>query len=293
MARIFGKGAPTEDGFSFPDGIYVEQNQLEIDEKQVTQTACQKSKMVLEMYRQLPQKYSLLFQKSFRDPLPLSKKLDVKYLYNISAKSVHFASASAFGGSGAAGQVRREYLQRDQELRQRLKAKEDRFAQRADNFERFQHGSFYTNEERYYRGNMSREDYYEEKFSRDARQYFATEKEADAITGNLRAMNYYAAKATGEANASRKRVMEQNEKIRIMPVGEVVYCDGEVVAIAAYKDPQDITEIQCVQNMDAEYLEGKLLTKKVIMSRTVDHKPLLQYISAKYGINVYEKCQLN
>ena len=46
MARIFGKGAPTEDGFSFPDGIYVEQNQLEIDEKQVTQTACQKSKMV-------------------------------------------------------------------------------------------------------------------------------------------------------------------------------------------------------------------------------------------------------
>ena len=286
MARIFGKGAPTEDGFSFPDGIYVEQNQLEIDEKQVTQTACQKSKMVLEMYRQLPQKYSLLFQKSFRDPLPLSKKLDVKYLYNISAKSVHFASASAFGGSGAAGQVRREYLQRDQELRQRLKAKEDRFAQRADNYERFQHGSFYTNEERYYRGNMSREDYYEEKFSRDARQYFATEKEADAITGNLRAMNYYAAKATGEANASRKRVMEQNEKIRIMPVGEVVYCDGEVVAIAAYKDPQDIMEIQCAQSMDVDYLEGRLLTKKVIMRRTADQKPLLQYISENYGINV-------
>lgn len=286
MAKKFEKGAPSEDGFSFSDGIYVEQNELEIDEKQVTQTSCQKSKMVLEMYKRLPQKYDLLFQKTFREPLPLSKKLDVKYLYHIAAKSVHFASASAFGNSGAAGQVRREYLQRDQELRQKLKAKEDRFAQRADNFERFQHDSFYTNEERYFRGNMSRDDYYEEKFSRDTRQYFATEKEADAISGNLRAMNYYAAKATGEANASRKRVMEQNEKIRIMPVGEVVYCDGEVVAIAAYKDPQDIMEIQCAQSMDVAYLEGKLLTKKVIMKRTADPKPLLRYISEKYGIIV-------
>lgn len=285
MARIFGKGAPTEDGFSFPDGIYVEQNLLEIDEKQVTQTFCQKSKMVLEMYKRLPQKYSLLFQKTFREPLPLSKKLDVKYLYNISAKSVHFASASAFGGSGAAGQVRREYLQRDQALRQNLSEKEKRFAQRADNYERFQHGSFYTNEERYIRGSMSREDYYEEKFSRDARQYFATEKEADAIAGNLRAMNYYTAKAAGEANASRERVMERNEKIRIMPVGEVVYCDGEVVAIVAYKDPQDIMELQCAQSMDVAHLEGKLLTKKVIMTRTADQKPLLQYLSQKYRIN--------
>lgn len=285
MARIFGKGAPTEDGFSFPDGIYVEQNQLEIDEKQVTQTFCQKSKMVLEMYKRLPQKYDLLFQKTFREPLPLSKKLDVKYLYHIAAKSVHFASASAFGGPGAADQVRREYLQRDQALRQNLAEKEKRFAQRADNFERFQHDSFYTNEERYIRGSMSRDDYYEEKFSRDSRRHFATEKEADAITGNLHAMNYYTAKATGEANASRKRVMEQNEKIRIMPVGEVVYCDGEVVAIAAYKDPQDITEIQCVQNMDVDHLEGKLLTKKVIMRRTVDQKQLLQYLSQKYRIN--------
>lgn len=286
MARKHEKSAPSEAGFSFSDGIYVEQNELEIDDKRVTQTSCQKSKMVLEMYRQLPQKYSLLFQKTFREPLPLSKKLDVKYLYNISAKSVHFASASAFGSSGAASQVRMEYMQRDQELRQRLKAKEDRFAQRADNFERFQHGSFYTNEERYIRGSMSRDDYYEEKFSRDSRQYFATEKEADAISGNLRAMNYYAAKATGDANASRKRVMEQNEKIRIMPVGEVVYCDGEVAAIVIYREPQDIMEIQCAQNMDVAYLEGKLLTKKVIMKRTVDHKPLLRYISEKYGIHV-------
>lgn len=277
---------PSEDGFSFSDGIYMEQNQLEIDDKRVTQTSCQKSKMVLEMYKRLPQKYDLLYEKSFHEPLPLSKKLDVKYLYHIAAKSVHFASASAFGSSGAAGQVRREYLQRDQELRRRLKAKENRFSQRADNFERFQHDSFYTNEERYFRGNMSRDDYYEEKFSRDSRRYFAAEKEADAVSGNLRAMNYYTAKATGEANASRKRVMEQNEKIRIMPVGEVVYCDGEVVAIAAYKDPQDIMEIQCAQNMDVGCLEGKLLTKKVIMKRTVDPKPLLQYISGKYGFNV-------
>lgn len=289
MAGKYENSAPAEAGFSFSDGIYVEQNELEIDDKRVTQTSCQKSKMVLEMYKRLPQKYDLLYQKSFREPLPIAKKLDVKYLYNISAKSVHFASASAFsafGSSGAARQVRAEYMQRDRELRQRLKEKEDRFAQRSDNFERFQHDSFYTNEERYFRGNMSRDDYYEEKFSRDYRQYFATKKEADAISGNLRAMNYYAAKATGDANASRKRVMEQNEKIRIMPVGEVVYCDGEVAAIVIYREPQDIMEIQCAQNMDVAYLEGKLLTKKVIMKRTVDYKPLLRYISEKYGICV-------
>lgn len=289
MAGKYENSAPAEAGFSFSDGIYVEQNELEIDDKRVTQTSCQKSKMVLEMYKRLPQKYDLLYQKSFREPLPIAKKLDVKYLYNISAKSVHFASASAFsafGNSGAARQVRAEYMQRDRELRQRLKAKEDRFAQRSDNFERFQHDSFYTNEERYFRGNMSIDDYYEEKFSRDYRQYLATEKEADAVTSNLRAMNYYAAKASGEANASRERIMEQNEKIRIMPVGEVVYCDGEVAAIVIYREPQDIMEIQCAQNMDVAYLEGELLTHRVIMTRTVDQKPLLRYISEKYGICV-------
>jgi hypothetical protein len=58
------------------------------------------------------------------------------------------------------------------------------------------------------------------------------------------------------------------------------------VANAAYKDPQDIMEIQCAQSMDVDYLEGRPLTKKVIMRRTADQKPLLQYISENYGINV-------
>lgn len=272
------------DGFSFLDGIYTEQDELLWEDGILMQKCSRKTKMVLQMYSRLDDKYFVLYQKTLENPLTLSEKLDIKYLYHISVQSFNHRSISDYNGTSQAAHIRRQHMEKDVSLRKQLAEKEARFDRRADNFERFQHNSFHANEYRYMSGQMSREDYYEEKISRDVRKFLATEKEQDAVADNLRAMHYYWAQAAGQEQATRKRITERNERIRLMPVGEVAYRNGELIALIVYKEPQVIKEIQCADSMDLDCLEGEILLERNVMKRYIDYKPLLDHVEKTYGI---------
>ena len=272
------------DSFSFLDGIYTEQDELLWEDGILMQKFSQKTKMVLQMYNRLNDKYFVLYQKTLEKPLTLSEKLDIKYLYHISAQSINHRSISDYNSASQAAHTRRQHMEKDVELRKKLAEKEAQFDRRADNFERFQHDSFHASEYRYMSGKMSREAYYEEKNSRDVRKFLATEKEQEAVAGNLRAMHYYWAQAAGQEQAARKRITEKNERIRLMPVGEAAYRNGELIALVTYKEPQMVKEIQCEEGMDVDFLAGRILLERDVMKRYIDYKPLLDHVEKTYGI---------
>lgn len=277
-----------KDCFSFPDGIYLEQNELEWEGSMLSQKLSRKTKMLLQMYRRLTDRYVLLYEKELSQPLSLSEKLDVKYIYHISAQSVKVKTISAYRNNSASSLVRLEHMERDKELRNKLAQKEREFEARADNYERFQHDSYYTNEERMIRGEMSREAYYDESLNREYRKFAATEKAQDAVIGNMKAMHYNWAQTSGNEHASRRRMTEENERIRMMSVGEAVYRNGELIALVLYKGPQEVREIRCAHAVNLEYLEGRLLTDTVVMERNVDYEPLLSAVEQMYGPQILE-----
>lgn len=78
-------------GFSLPGGVYREENWLEIkwdDELILEQIKIQKSKLILESYKRLSDQYLVLYMNPEKPKCSLSKKLDVKYIYNMSFSTV-------------------------------------------------------------------------------------------------------------------------------------------------------------------------------------------------------------
>lgn len=280
-----------EEYFSFPGGNYIEQNLLvcSLDEEwMLTQQVIQKSMISLESYKRLPEKYIILYQNMDKPKFSMSKKLDIKYIYNVLALSNKHAVVSKFDTRAGNKMVAawRQYEEQKEMLEKKKKVKLEKFDQRADNFERFQHESFYTNEERFFRGKMDLRDYNEESFTRHLFRGEVAQKIDDQIAGLARNAEYITQQSLQESNTIIRESIEAHEKFRYMPVAEVVYLDGSLLQIVAYKTPQKITEVEWKDRVSMAHIKGRIFSEKILMERTPEYEPLAQFCEQIYGVKV-------
>lgn len=273
-------------GFSLPGGVYREENWLEInwdEELILEQIKIQKSKLILESYKRLSDQYLVLYMNPEKPKCSLSKKLDVKYIYNMSFSTVSNEIRSQFDyGISPAVIALREYQVRTKKLEISKKDELKAFEQKADNVERFFHSSFYTNKERYLKGRMSQESYYDELFWRNYYESEITSKYESEVSFMERQLKDAIAASAQDIGKSKPVVIEKNDKMRYMPVGEAVYLEGTLMALVVYKTPQEITEVEWKSLTDQKEIAGVIYKEKVMMRQIPSCGPLLLSLAQMY-----------
>lgn len=273
-------------GFSLPGGVYREENWLEInwdDELILEQIKIQKSKLILESYKRLSDQYLILYMNPEKPKCSLSKKLDVKYIYNMSFSTVSNKIRSQFDyGISPAVIALREYQMRTKKLEISKKDELKAFEQKADNVERFFHSSFYTNKERYVRGRMSQETYYDELFWRNYYESEIMSKYEAEVSFMERKLKEAIAASAQDIGKSKPVIIEKNDKMRYMPVGEAVYLEGTLMALVVYRTLQEITEVEWKSLKDQKEIAGVIYKEKVIMRQIPSCGPLLLSLAQMY-----------
>ncbi len=274
-------------GFSLAGGIYREEDLLEIcyeDDLTLNQKKIQKSMLTLESYKRFSDQYMVLYWNPDKPKFSMSKKLDVKYIYNMSFLSSTQETLAAFDyGVSPAVLALRNYQVRQKRLEERKRAELSAFARKADNYERFGHDSFYTNKERYVRGRMSQEAYYDELFWRNYYESEIASKYETEYRVMDRKLKEAMALSKEEIGKPKPVKIEKHEKMRYMPVGEAVYYDGRLMALAVYKTPQELREVEWKEKTTLDQMEGILYKEKIMMSQIPDYGPLFLALAQLYS----------
>lgn len=269
-------------GFSFPNGIYTVQDEVNLvyenSSYKLEQEACQKTKLTLSKYEKFPEEYELIYKNPNCPKLGMSQKLDVKYIYNMMAVAgAHRVENKLKRGFSDATQKRFAYEERKRTLEIERDKKLQKFERRADNFERFQNDSFYTNEERYYRGRMDRSDYYDGVLMRDYWRGDISRPYDNAIYGERMMLE----RDEKEMRTQRREgiYVSANQKLRYVKVGELVLLEGQLLAVAAYKTPQEVNQIECMDAMEMDHLEGRVYAHDVMMETEIDYEAVRQFFA--------------
>ena len=273
-------------GFSLPGGIYREENLLEIcyeDDLMLKQKKIQKSMLTLESFKRLSDQYLILYWNPDKPKFSMSKKLDVKCIYNMSFLSSTQETRAAFdyGVSPAVLVLRNNQLIKKR-LEEKKKAELSAFERKADQTERFFHDSFYTNKERYIKGRMSQEAYYDELFWRNYYESEITSKYESEYAAMDRKLKEAMALSKEEIGKPKPVKIEKHEKMRYMPAGEAVYYEGSLMALAVYKTPQELREVEWKEKASLNQMEGTLYKEKMMMSQIPDYGPLFLALAQLY-----------
>ena len=281
------QNARQDEGFVFPEGFYTEQNLLELSyekEWKITQRPIKKIMLLLDLYKRASDKYIILYQNPNKPMFSLSKELDVKYIYNMmSLSNTHRVISHIKTGYSPAAMVWMQYREQKEVLEQKKKANLQEFDRKADNYERYFYDDYKTAAERYARGELSLQAYQEQS---RLRNYYRDEikmKYDSQTAGLARQAEYITNQSLEHFDTTRKDATESHEKVRFIPVAEVIYLDGELMMIAAYKTPQEITEIECKEKMNLYHLEGALYAEDTLMEGTPSYTSLISHIVQVYS----------
>lgn len=277
------------DGFSIPGGFFMESGLLETeaDEKSyrmVQDTYTSAAVSLLEFYAKREQSFIPLYfsKKKFR--MMLNRPLKRRIIYNVSVSSgaYHFAAELNMQSSPAAA-IRAQFAQREAYLKGELEGEIDVYNRRIDDWERLAHLSFMTNEERWIIGAMDTEDYFHETVWRN----WGEEDKREKVRRQLETERYHAEQAVMEAQrsyqASYKALSEDTDILRLMPAGEAVYGDGELLALIVYCGEQSVKEYRFAGKMDPKTLEGALTSEEILFRKKPISMELLTHLSRTYG----------
>lgn len=277
------------DGFSIPGGFFMESGLLETeaDEKSyrmVQDTYTSAAVSLLDFYAKRESSFIPLYfsKKKFR--MMLNRPLKRRIIYNVSVSSgaYHFASELNMQSSPAAA-IRAQFAQREAYLRGELEGEIDAYNQRMDDWERLAHLSFMTNEERWIIGAMDNEEYFHENVWRN----WGEQEKREKVRRQLETERYHAEQAVAEAQrswqASYKALSEDTDILRLMPAGEAVYGDGELLALIMYCGEQNVKEYRFAGKMDPETMEGALTNEEILFRKNPISMELLTHLSRTYG----------
>ena len=174
-----------------------------------------------------------------------------------------------------------------QERQAKLDEAQREHDKRWDIYEMISHNSLMTNKERWLYGAMKDMDY----FNEDAiRGYYADDKARKIKKEFEHKLSGIREHSQARQNLARKRYIKSETSItgaaniiRIMPVGEVIYCNGDLIGLFCYKTPQQIIEFDCDEDVTLSELSGAFYTKKELFSKVPNPAPLARHIAMYYS----------
>ncbi len=97
---------------------------------------------------------------------------------------------------------------------------------------------------------------------------------------------------------TEKNAALSDYRIHFMPVGEAVYCGGELAALIAYRKQMPVYECLCKEDFNPDKLEGKIWSVEMLFKKRPAQLPLYQHFIVRYGdelpvYNVLEQRPMN
>lgn len=293
--------------FSFDDGLYIESDKVCSVLEGIHCSIQPKEESVgySELSAQLTNDNVILFYLNKKQLLNnINSRFVRKYIYNVMSVTRYHEVISYMNPRISPVSLALRELHEQQELlmqerKKRLDEAQREHDRRWDIYEMISHESLMTNKERWLYGAMSNEQYFNERIMRD---YYAEDKaqkvrkEFDSSFSALRERSESMQKIAKRGYVKTQTdVVGTANIIRIMPVGEVVYHNGEVISLIGFKSPQQITEFDCDNNTTLAGLCGEFYSKKELFSKTPDPVPLARHIAMCYSdslpkYNVLRSC---
>lgn len=274
------------DAYCFDNGIYLETEPLSTGMDGANSVLCHKAQKLnytLLSSRLTNPHLIPLFVDKKKLKLHLNDTMELREIYNVMSSWGTYGvisymnteedpSVAIWRNYQAAAEARRaqydEYLQEHEE--------------RWDTRERWRHQSFYTNEERWMAGQMSNEDYLRESLWRE----YPTWDKHDKMRDDISLMRLKAEEAMRKAREARVKSHKGAEyeinTLRLIPVGEVIYCGEELIAILLRNTPQAVMEYDGTPDLDVEDLSGPYYNRRELFRKKPALIPLARYIAAAY-----------
>lgn len=222
----------------------------------------------------------------------INSRFEKRYIYNVMSVTRYFETISYMNPYvSPISLVLNDYKQQQemllQEREKSLDEAQREHDRRWDIYEMISHNSLMTNEERWLYGKMKDEQYFNERIIRD---YYGGDKarkikkEYERDLADIRNRSQQAQRLAQKRYVkSETSVTGEANIIRVMPVGEVLYCNDRIITIFCYKSPQQITEFDCDKNIVLNELCGEYYTKKELFAKAPDAAPVARHIAMHYS----------
>lgn len=273
------------------EAIYTEQGDLEQTlqgDRLVMEP--KKSSMPGSLWLELKNQWVPLYMNRAEFAAHLSDPMELRAVY--CAKSEIFRAVTGYGLgaswtspddeiAGMEYDMSRQMAEIDRELEERL----ERHNNFWDFMERWEHGSFYTNKQRWLLGQMDTMDYYDEDLFRSARQRDIEHKAWEEQMN----LEYQLQRAKDQRKAALYRQMQsravrtEQNVIRLMRAAEVIFYKNKLMAIFIPRDKQDLYEVSAGKELNPFQLEGYIYNKKWIGTESPDYLPLFFFLLQTYG----------
>lgn len=270
----------------FDGGIYVEQGDLRTEYQGTFSLLKPKIQCLnptaLLNYLSNSRLFTLFLDKK-KLRLHINDEMQVKYLYHVICVCGTYAVTSYMNTEeDPAAAIRQAYQESVAARRAEFADDASRLDRQWDERERFRHLSPFTNEERWLMGDMSNEDYLQESLWRS----YPVMDKLDRMHRDLDQLRIQALDAQEEARKhfvkSRKDDIHETNLLRVMPVGEVFYCQDDLLAIALYKTPQPVTEYDCAQEVELTELTGRYYSSRKLFRKKPALAPIVRHIAMAY-----------
>lgn len=282
--------ASEPDAYCFDDGFYMETEPLHTSVEGASSMLYHKKQglnYTLLSSRLTDASFIPLFLDKKKLKLHLNDTMELRELYNVTSSYGEYGVISYMNTSEdpsvaiwrsyqAAAQARRadydEYLEEHAE----------RWDRREIAYNTFVHNDFMTNEDRWLTGRMSSEDYLRESLWRESHTWGKQDKMRDDI--NLMRLKAEDAMRKARENRvkSHKGAIYETNTLRLFPVGEVIYCGEELIAILLRNTPQSVTEYDGTPDLDVEDLSGPYYNRRELFRKKPALIPLARYVAAAY-----------
>lgn len=283
-----------EDGtFYMKDGFYLEGNALQTF-REKGQTVLQGTKQeksimnLLSSYTTFGDSYILLHMDRSRMRKMVRHPALVRTIYHAQWLQTNREMTAPTRDLGYVDFLRNSYQQdmarMDADLQERLAKSQTRWDKHEIFFNSLLHNSAMTSEEAYMSGDISTQDYIDDLVWRnydeaDIRHKALEEKQRRQLAYQemLRRNHQF------QVENQQRIIATQEHRLHLMPVGEAVYCQGELLALVVYKSAEPVYEIRCAADFQLEELSGKVYRIDKLFEKRVATFPLFQYILQAYG----------
>lgn len=296
-----------DDTFCFEDGIYVESDKICSVLKGIRWHIEPQTEYIdyhLLSSRMTDDNTVLFYLNKSKLLNNINSRFEKRYIYNVMSVTRFYEVISYMNPRVSPVALALNEYRHQQELilQERQKALDEaqrEHDKRWDIYEMVSHESLMTNKERWLYGVMSDEQYFKENIMRD---YYADDKARKLKKDFERDLSAAQERSQSIQKRSRNSYVKTKTSvagsaniIRIMPAGEALYCNGELIALFGYNSAQPITEYDCDGSTTLTELCGEYYTKKELFTKVPDPAPLARHIALYYSdklpkYNVLRSC---
>ena len=284
------------DSYRFDNGEYVETPPLHTDVEggsSVLRPKTRRMSYAMLSSRLTDPDFVLLHLDKKKLKLHLNDEMELRELYDTSFSQGEYGVISYMNrAEDPSVTIWRNYqaaaAARRSQYDEYLKEHGERWDRREVAYNSFVHNDFMTNEDRWLTGRMSSEDYLRESLWRESHTW----GKQDKMREDLSRMRLQAEQAMRNARAnhvkSRKDAKYEINTLRLIPVGEVIYCGDELIAVLLHNTPRPVMEYDFTPDLDLETLSGPYYTRRELFRKKPALIPLARYVAAAYEDDMSE-----